>query len=121
MRGFLRTFRKLHIWLLFNAAALALFFAFRGERRVMTAVSERFSMPLERVLGRLWAYAPFSGAEVPDAEVQVKELISGIERGVFWPAADTSEWRWDFADWIFDSPAESVDPTWIADQERRIG
>lgn len=64
MRGFLRTFRKLHIWLLFNAAALALFFAFRGERRVMTAVSERFSMPLERVLGRLWAYAPFSGAEL---------------------------------------------------------
>ena len=64
---------------------------------------------------------PFSGAEVPDAEVRVKELIGGIERGVFWPAADTPEWQWDFADWIFDSPAESVDPAWIVDQERRIG
>ena len=64
---------------------------------------------------------PFSGAEVPDAEVKVKELVGGIERGVFWPAADTAEWQWDFKDWIFGSPAESVDPVWIADQERRIG
>ena len=64
---------------------------------------------------------PFSGAEVPDAEAKVKELIDGIERGVFWPAADSSEWRWDFGDWIFGTPAESVDPAWIADQERRLG
>ena len=62
----------------------------------------------------------FSGADVPDAEAKVKELVDGIERGVFWPAADTSEWRWDFADWIFNSPEESVDPAWIADQLRRI-
>ena len=62
----------------------------------------------------------FSGADVPDAEAKVKELVDGIERGVFWPAADTSEWRWDFADWIFNSPEESVDPVWIADQLRRI-
>ena len=53
-------------------------------------------------------------------EAKVKELVDGIERGVFWPAADTSEWRWDFADWIFNSPEESVDPAWIADQLRRI-
>ena len=46
--------------------------------------------------------------------------VDGIERGVFWPAADTSEWRWDFADWIFNSPEESVDPAWIEDQKRRI-
>ena len=31
----------------------------------------------------------FSGADVPDAEAKVKELVDGIERGVFWPAADT--------------------------------
>ena len=62
----------------------------------------------------------FSGADVPDAEAKVKELVDGIERGVFWPAADTSEWRWDFADWFFNSPEESVDPAWIADQKRRI-
>ena len=62
----------------------------------------------------------FSGADVPDAEAKVKELIDGIERGVFWPATDTSEWRWDFADWIFNSPEESVDPAWIADQLHRI-
>ena len=62
----------------------------------------------------------FSGADVPDAEAKVKELVDGIERGVFWPATDTSEWRWDFADWIFNSPEESVDPAWIADQLHRI-
>ncbi|MBQ7713998.1 MAG: DUF3810 domain-containing protein [Oscillospiraceae bacterium] len=64
MRAFLRTFRALHVWLLVNAAALALFFALRGQRAWMTAVSERFSMPLERALGRLWAYVPFSVAEL---------------------------------------------------------
>ena len=63
---------------------------------------------------------PFSGEDVPDAEAKVKELVDGIERGVFWPATDTSEWRWDFADWMFNSPEESVDPAWIADQLRRL-
>ena len=62
----------------------------------------------------------FSGADVPDAEAKVKELIAGIERGIFWPAATEPEWKWDFADWIFNSPAESVNPDWIEDQERRL-
>ena len=62
----------------------------------------------------------FLGADVPDAEAKVKELIAGIERGIFWPAATEPEWKWDFADWIFNSPAESVDPDWIEDQERRL-
>lgn len=64
MRNFLRYFRGLHIWLLVNAAALALFAVLRTQRAVMNAVSEGFSMPLERALGRLWAYAPFSVAEL---------------------------------------------------------
>ena len=62
----------------------------------------------------------FSGADVPDAEAKVKELIARIERGIFWPAATEPEWKWDFADWIFNSPAESVNPDWIEDQERRL-
>jgi len=64
MRAFLRTFKKLHIWLLINAVLLALFLLLRGQKSVMTALSERVSMPLERWLGRLWACAPFSGAEL---------------------------------------------------------
>ena len=68
---------------------------------------------------------PFSGAELPEAEAKAKELIDGIERGVFWPPSETSpdkaEWRFDFKDWIFNSPEESVDPKWIADQKRRLG
>ena len=64
MRAFLRTFRALHVWLLVNAAALALFFALRGQTAWMTAIAERFSMPLQRALGRLWAYVPFSVAEL---------------------------------------------------------
>jgi len=67
---------------------------------------------------------PFSGAEVPEAEAKARELVDGIERGVFWPpsevSADKSEWRWDFADWIFNTPGESVDAAWLADQKRRI-
>ena len=64
MRNFLRYFKRLHIWLLVNFALLTLFLVLRGQQRVMTAVSERFSMPLERALGRLWAYVPFSVAEL---------------------------------------------------------
>lgn len=64
MRNFLRYFKGLHIWLLVNAALLTLFLALRGQQRAMTAVSECFSMPLERALGRLWAYVPFSAAEL---------------------------------------------------------
>ncbi len=64
MRAFLRYFKGLHVWLVVNALVLALFFALRGERRVMNAVSANFSMPLERSLGRLWGYVPFSVAEL---------------------------------------------------------
>ena len=67
---------------------------------------------------------PFSGAEVPEAEEKARELMEGIERGVFWPPAETSaekaEWKFDFRDWIFGSPEDSVDPAWIADQLRRL-
>ena len=64
MRGFLRYFKGLHIWLTLNALALALFFALRARRDVMNAVSRGLSMPLERALGRLWSYVPFSVAEL---------------------------------------------------------
>ena len=64
MRNFLRYFKRLHIWLLINLALLTLFLVLRGQQRVMTAVSERVSMPLERALGRLWAHVPFSVAEL---------------------------------------------------------
>ncbi|MBR1921765.1 MAG: PD-(D/E)XK nuclease family protein, partial [Kiritimatiellae bacterium] len=67
---------------------------------------------------------PFTGADVPDAEAKIRELVDRIERGIFWPPADVpasaAEWRFDFADWIFNSPAESVDAAWLADQERRL-
>ena len=76
---------------------------------------------LAKTAGETRYSEPFSGEEVPDAEAVVARLVDGIERGVFWPAADTSEWRWDFGDWIFGSPDESVDPAWIGDQERRLG
>lgn len=64
MRSFLRYFKGLHIWLLVNVILLALFAALRGRRAVMNAVSNYFSMPLERALGRLWSLVPFSGMEL---------------------------------------------------------
>lgn len=63
---------------------------------------------------------PFSGAEVPEAEEKVRELIAGIERGVFWPASEGREYSWHFSHLIFGSPEESVASGWIKDQERRL-
>ncbi len=63
---------------------------------------------------------PFTGENLPEAEAKVKELISGMERGIFWPASDTREYRWDFDQLIFNSPSESVSEAWIKDQERRL-
>ena len=62
---------------------------------------------------------PMNGAFVPEAEAKVRELIDRIERGIFWPPSPKDAWRWDFADWIFNTPEESVDPAWLADQEKR--
>ena len=81
MRNFLLFFRRLHLWLLANLAALALFALARTQRGVMNAVSEGFSMPLERALGRLWGLVPFSGVElcyVLAAVFLVYYLISAI-------------------------------------------
>ena len=81
MRNFLLFFRRLHLWLLANLAALALFALARTQRGVMNAVSEGFSMPLERALGRLWGLVPFSGVElcyVLAAAFLVYYLISAI-------------------------------------------
>ena len=62
---------------------------------------------------------PLNGAFVPEAEAKVRELVDRIERGVFWPPSPKDEWRWDFADWIFNTPEDSVDPAWLADQKKR--
>lgn len=62
---------------------------------------------------------PFSGASLPEAESTVKELIDGIEHGIFWPAGDGEAYKWDFSHLIFNSPAESVSSVWLKDQERR--
>ena len=62
---------------------------------------------------------PMNGAFVPEAEAKVRELIDRIERGIFWPPSPKDAWRWDFADWIFNTPEESVDADWIKDQVTR--
>ena len=63
---------------------------------------------------------PLNGAFVPEAEAKVRELVDRIERGIFWPPSPRNDWQWDFADWIFNTPEESVDPAWLADQQRRV-
>ena len=64
---------------------------------------------------------PLNGAYVAEAEAKVREIIDGIERGVFWPPAPTNDWQWDFGGWIFNTPEESVDEAWLADQLKRAG
>ena len=63
---------------------------------------------------------PMNGAYVPEAEEKVRELIDRIERGIFWPPSPKDAWRWDFEGWIFNTPEESVDATWLADQKKRV-
>lgn len=68
---------------------------------------------------------PISGALVPDAEAKVKELLSKMDRGIFWPPGEKrsggkAEWEFGFADWMAGTPADSVSAQWIADQERRL-
>ena len=62
---------------------------------------------------------PLNGAYVPEAEAKVRELVDRIERGIFWPPSSRSDWRYDFGDWIYNTPEESVDEAWLADQKRR--
>jgi hypothetical protein len=59
---------------------------------------------------------PIRGGMVPGAEAKVRELIKRIEAGIFWPPSPSGEWKWDYADWLSPSPAESVDEDWIEDQ-----
>ena len=47
-------------------------------------------------------------------------MIDRIERGIFWPPSPKDAWRWDFADWIFNTPEASVDVAWLADQLQRL-
>ncbi|MBR2713473.1 MAG: PD-(D/E)XK nuclease family protein, partial [Kiritimatiellae bacterium] len=63
---------------------------------------------------------PMNGAFVAEAEAKVRALIDRIERGIFWPPSPKDAWRWDFADWIFNTPDASVDPAWLADQMKRM-
>lgn len=63
MKAFLRFFKGLHVWLAVNVCVLALFFILRTQRAVMNFWCERVAMPLERALGALCAYLPFSLAE----------------------------------------------------------
>ncbi len=60
-----------------------------------------------------------SGEVVVEAERQLREAISKIEKGIFWPPAPTQEWRYDFKDWLIPSPEESVSEKWIKDQLAR--
>ena len=64
---------------------------------------------------------PMNGAYVPEAEAKVREIIDAIERGVFWPPSPRCDWQWDYSDWIFNSPEESVDAAWLEDQKARGG
>ena len=64
---------------------------------------------------------PMRGDRIAEAEVVVRRLIDRIERGIFWPPdLKRREWEWEFKPWIFNTPEESVNADWLADQERRL-
>ena len=55
-----------------------------------------------------------------EPEAKVRALVDRIERGIFWPPSPKDAWRWDFADWIFNTPEESVDAAWLAAQKKLV-
>lgn len=63
---------------------------------------------------------PMNGGFVPEAEKEIRRLLARLEAGVFWPPSPKREWQWDYADWLMPRPEESVSPSWIADQEKRV-
>ena len=64
MKTFFLRYRKLHLWLLGNLAFLAAFLLTRQNRRAMNALTQNFTNPLRRGIGRLCERVPFSVAEL---------------------------------------------------------
>ncbi len=63
MKVLLLRHKKLHLWLLADLAFLAAFLLARRSRAAMNALTEGFTNPLRRMLGRLCECVPFSVAE----------------------------------------------------------
>lgn len=63
MKVLLLRHKKLHLWLLADLAFLAAFLLARQSRGAMNALTEGFTNPLRRMLGRLCECVPFSVAE----------------------------------------------------------
>ena len=63
MKALFSHYKKLHLWLLANLALLSAFLLARRSRGAMNALTEGFTNPLRRMLGRLCECVPFSVAE----------------------------------------------------------
>ena len=63
MMRFLRTHKKLNLWLLANLGVLAAYFLCRGNRPWMNALADRVTTPLKTALGRLCYAVEFSVME----------------------------------------------------------
>ena len=62
---------------------------------------------------------PMTSGYLPQAEEEIRRLLTRIERGIFWPPSPAGEWRFDYSDWLSPSPQDTVDEDWIADQLKR--
>ena len=62
MKVLLLRHKKLHLWLLADLALLSAFLLARRSRAAMNALTEGFTNPLRRMLGRLCECVPFSVA-----------------------------------------------------------
>ena len=63
MKALFSRYKKLHLWLLADLAFLVAFLLARQSRGAMNALTEGFTNPLRRMLGRLCECVPFSVAE----------------------------------------------------------
>lgn len=63
MKNVFLKYKKLHIWLLADLAALAAYFLLRGNRGLMNAVADHVTGPFRRGMGRICYLVPFSVME----------------------------------------------------------
>ena len=63
MKAFFLRYKKRHLWLLADLALLGSFLLARRSRAAMNALTQGFTDPLRRTLGRLCEHVPFSVAE----------------------------------------------------------
>ncbi|MDD4017217.1 MAG: PD-(D/E)XK nuclease family protein [Kiritimatiellae bacterium] len=71
---------------------------------------------LEDTICTAWDLAPFRD----DAVAAMRWVIGRMQAGIYWPPTPRDEWARDYASLFLETPGQSINRDWIADQEARL-